>query len=269
MFSQTCAMGCVTDRSKEEEGMTPKSRISRLISIQVIILGFLITSPNLTLGSMTFDLLEAGTSNKTVTVLPGGSIALGVVASNMTAEVSAAAELDAFTYRIVFSNEEFSLVSNVFGTPFDNTCAPTGFNGSIPWASGAAVPITNWADAGSPKANILVADLYRTTASEAGKPATNDTVVETLGLVAPQTPGVYTINLQIIEAVDKLGVFHTVSVGSAFNVNVVSSSECHDLASFAPAYGSVSGNTNYSSACDFDNDSDVDGSDLAKLAVTF
>jgi hypothetical protein len=206
--------------------MTRRPKMTRWMGIQAIILAFLLAGNNLAFGSMTFDLFEAGTFNKTVTVPPGANIALGVVASNMTAEGSAAGELDAFSYRIVFSNEQFILNSNVFGAPFDNTSAPLGFNGSIPWTTGSAVPITNRADAGSPGANLLAADIYRTTASETGMPASHDVVVETLEISVPQTPGVYPISLEIIEAVDRLGEFHTADVGAAFNVNVLPSSLC-------------------------------------------
>jgi hypothetical protein len=44
---------------------------------------------------------------------------------------------------------------------------------------------------------------------------------------------------------------------------------CEDLLSFAGIYGSVSSDPNYSSSCDTDVDSDVDGSDLAEFASGF
>jgi len=44
---------------------------------------------------------------------------------------------------------------------------------------------------------------------------------------------------------------------------------CDDLASFTTAYGSITGDTNYSFACDLDGDDDVDGIDLAELAGMF
>lgn len=40
---------------------------------------------------------------------------------------------------------------------------------------------------------------------------------------------------------------------------------CEYLDVFALAFGSVAGDTNYCAACDFDDDGDVDGSDLANV----
>jgi len=42
-----------------------------------------------------------------------------------------------------------------------------------------------------------------------------------------------------------------------------------DLAAFAAAFGSLSGDANYSLICDFDEDGDVDGGDLFLLAFGF
>ena len=42
-----------------------------------------------------------------------------------------------------------------------------------------------------------------------------------------------------------------------------------DLAAFAAAFGSLSGDVNYSLICDFDEDGDVDGGDLFLLAFGF
>lgn len=41
---------------------------------------------------------------------------------------------------------------------------------------------------------------------------------------------------------------------------------CQSVATFAAAFGSVNGDANYRAACDFDDDFDVDGGDLADLA---
>lgn len=42
---------------------------------------------------------------------------------------------------------------------------------------------------------------------------------------------------------------------------------CEDLSTFAAAYGSVSGDTNYNASCDHNDDGDVDGVDLYELAI--
>ena len=98
---------------------------------------------------------------------------------------------------------------------------PAGFNGSVPW-TGLPLLITNSVDTGSPGATGLVADLYRTTASTGGTPAIgNSVLVETLDFLAPLGLGNYPISLTILEAADNMGEFHTASVKSDFNVNVV------------------------------------------------
>ena len=43
---------------------------------------------------------------------------------------------------------------------------------------------------------------------------------------------------------------------------------CEDLSTFATAYGSASGDTNYNAFCDNDDDGDIDGVDLYELATT-
>ena len=42
-----------------------------------------------------------------------------------------------------------------------------------------------------------------------------------------------------------------------------------NLAAFAAAFGSLSGDVNYSFVCDFDEDEDIDGMDLSLLTIGF
>ena len=201
--------------------MKLKSKATACLSGGILILMFVLVGVNQAFGAVTFSLFKSGTSDTSVAVSAGGDFMMAVVADNMTAEGSALAELDAFTYRINFPNEAFTLVSNNFGPPFDNAQAPTGFNGSIPWADGSPIPILNGVDVGSPGATPFIADLYRTTASEAGTPAKGSVVIETLELLAPLSLGNYMISMDIIEAVDTMGEFHTAEFSMDFNVNVV------------------------------------------------
>ena len=122
--------------------------------------------------------------------------------TRLNGEPGVQANLDSFTYRLVFPDtnhvHEFSSIL----APFDDTGAPAGFNGSIP-LGGTNFTITNGADLGSPFDTPLVADLYRTTASVAGTPATGSEVtVERLKLAAPLAPGDYPIQVQVLEAAD-------------------------------------------------------------------
>src|SRR5262245_47620149 len=119
--------------------------------------------------TVNFQIRENGTAALTATVAPGGVLTLNVVFVTSAPEAGILDNLDSFTYRINFPNELFNLQNNAFAAPFDNTEAPAGFNGSRPW-SGLPVPINFLADAGSPGATPLAADLYRTTASTAGVP---------------------------------------------------------------------------------------------------
>jgi hypothetical protein len=140
----------------------------------------------------------------------------------ITAEDFTQANLDSFTYRLVFPNQNFTLTGNSFAAPFDNTQSPAGFNGSIPWYTGTNISITNGVDAGSPGATPAVADLYRTTASETGTPATGTSVLlETINLLAPMAMGDYPVGLNVIEAADTLGEFHTPLGDPRLQVNVV------------------------------------------------
>jgi hypothetical protein len=201
--------------------MKLKNRSAACLSGGILILLLVLAGANTAFGAMTFSLFESGTSDMSVTVSAGGNFMIDVLADNMTIEGYALNELDAFTYRINFPNEAFSLVSNKFSAPFDNALVPTGFNGSIPWADGSPVSILNGSDAGSPGATSFIADLYRTTASEAGIPAKGRVVVETLELLAPLSLGNYMISMDILEAVDAMGEFHTTEFTMDFNVNVV------------------------------------------------
>nr|WP_319396911.1 hypothetical protein [uncultured Desulfobacter sp.] len=201
--------------------MKLKNRSTACLSGGILILLLVLAGANPAFGAMTFSLFESGTSDTSVTVSAGGNFMIDVLADNMTIEGYALNELDAFTYRINFPNEAFTLVSNKFADPFDNALVPTGFNGSTPWADGSSVPILNGSDAGSPGATPFIADLYRTTASKAGIPAKGSVVVETLELLAPLSLGNYMISMDILEAVDAMGEFHTVEFSTDFKVNVV------------------------------------------------
>src|SRR6266567_1035997 len=82
-----------------------------------------------------FQLRQSGSLATTATVAPGGTLTLDVVAVSIAAEVGVQDNLDSFTYRLIFPNQLFTLVNNVFAAPFDNTLVPSGgFNGSIPWS---------------------------------------------------------------------------------------------------------------------------------------
>lgn len=200
--------------------MTLRSRMTCQLITKVIMIGLLLTISNPAFGSTLFAIYESGTTNSNVSVGPGGSFSVDVIAETINAEGSTNANLDSFTYRIGFPNQDFILTSNIFAAPFDNMLAPGGFNGSVPWV-GLPLPIDNGVDTGSPGATGLVADLYRTTASTTGVPATGNSVLETLYLLAPIGLGNYPISLTILEAADNMGEFHTASVKSDFNVNVV------------------------------------------------
>ncbi len=56
--------------------------------------------------------------------------------------------------------------------------------------------------------------------------------------------------------------------GYWYTLTAAGMADC-DLAAFAAAFGSLSGDANYSLACDFDEDGDVDGGDLFLLAFGF
>jgi hypothetical protein len=170
-----------------------------------------------------FQLVEQGTLTSTeVVVGPGALFDIDLLATMIASGPGVAAELDSFAYRIEFPSEEFSLQTNVFGAPFDNTLAGDGgFNGSIPWAP-PSLQITNAADSGSALDTPLIADIYRTTASQKGVPGTGDNLLlETLGLTAPTALGDYEIVLNMLEAADAMGAFHATDSGVNFVVHVV------------------------------------------------
>ena len=56
------------------------------------------------------------------------------------------------------------------------------------------------------------------------------------------------------------GFWYTLEAGTA---------RCGNLHSFAWSYGSVSGDPNYNSQCDFDIDGDIDGSDLSDFIAGY
>jgi hypothetical protein len=157
-----------------------------------------------------------------ITVDPGQSFEMDLIALAIDAEPGVADELDSFAYRLAFPVQTFWLESNVFGAPFDNAVVDDGgFNASIPWAP-PMVQITNGADFGSALPTPAIADLYRTSASEAGEPAFDDNLlIETVGLVAPMDPGDYLVTLNMLEAADAMGAFHSTSAGNGFMVHVV------------------------------------------------
>jgi len=169
--------------------------------------------------TITFQLREQGSGSLHTTVAPGGVVNLEVGAVGIGAEGDISANLDSFTYRIVFPNQLFTLQNNAFQSPFDNAQVPAGFNGSIPW-SGLPVLINNAADAGSPGATPLVADIYRTTATTTGTPITAPAGIERLTIQAPVVPGVYNISLNVLEAADSNGSLHTTENGPNFVITV-------------------------------------------------
>lgn len=202
--------------------MKSKLSLKRLRLVAFIVAGFVISSSGSAFGAVTFGLFESGTSNNSLSVLPGGSFSMDVVALGITTEGFTQPNLDSFTYRVIFPNENFTLTDNLFASPFDNTQVPTGFNGSKPWYTGTSIPITNGADAGSPGTTLSESDLYRTTASTTGTPATGTMVLlETIGLLAPTAIGDYIISLNVLEAADTLGEFHTPLGDPSLNVSVV------------------------------------------------
>jgi len=167
---------------------------------------------------VSFQIFESGTTDALVGRNPGELLTLDVVAKSITPN------LDSFTYRISFPNEEFTLTANAFAAPFDNTPAPAGFNGSIPWAV-LPVLITHNADAGSPGATPFVADVYRTTATTTGIPVTGQNVVlETLTVRIPSPaalPAVYSISLNVLEAADSTGFLLPTTSGTDLVLTVV------------------------------------------------
>lgn len=169
--------------------------------------------------TVVFGLVVSGTSDVAALANPGDTITLDVVADS-TAEAGIAGEIDSFTYRIVFPNEDFSVLSAAFAAPFDNAVPPGGSNGSIP-SGGYPLAITNAVDAGSPGATAGVADLYRTTATETGTPVAGTAVLETLALTVPLSPGFYALVLLPLEAADGLGELHTLDPQATFSLQVV------------------------------------------------
>jgi hypothetical protein len=175
-----------------------------------------------------FQLYQSATSLTSAAVAPGGLLSLDVVALSIAGSALTQANLDSFTYRITFenmdhsANQAFMLGGNSFVSPFDNALSPAGFNGSVPWWSGTDLTITLNADFGSPGATPLIADLYRTTATQTGTPVVGpNAILETLSVLAPATPDLYFIRLDVLEAADVNGSFHMTSNGADFAVTVV------------------------------------------------
>jgi subtilisin family serine protease len=190
---------------------------NHVLALALLLFGLCLPQPE---ASTVIQLFETGTTNTALSVSPGGAFNINVIATNVQPETDVLGSLDSLTYRILFPNENFTLTSNAFAAPFDNTLAPTGFNGSVPW-TGLPVLITNTADAGSPLATPGVPDLYRTTATTTGVGGIGDVLVETLGLEAPAAPGNYALTLLTLEAADEFGAFHTTTDGVPFSVTVV------------------------------------------------
>jgi hypothetical protein len=86
-----------------------------------------------------FQVRQNGSTATAATVTPGATLALDVVATSISTEAGVQANLDSFTYRVVFPNPLFTLQTSVFAAPFDNALAPAGFNGSIPWTPPAVL----------------------------------------------------------------------------------------------------------------------------------
>ena len=169
-----------------------------------------------------FGVALAGSPGVTnATVAPGASVDLEVLVEGLAAEPGVDANVDSFTYRIVFPNQQFTLLSNAFAAGFDNTLVPAGFNGSIPF-TGLPLLITNSVDAGSPGATPTIPDLYRTTATPGGVPLSGpDVVLEMFGVKSPVSPGSYPIAVHGIELADAKGDLHTTTDSSPFLLEVV------------------------------------------------
>lgn len=164
-----------------------------------------------------FQIYKSGTTATAATLNPGAMLTLDVVATSITGN------LDSFTYRITFPNQQFTLMANAFAVPFDNTLAPAGNNGSVPW-SALPLAITDNADAASPGHTPLVADLYRTTATTTGTGVTGpDFVLETLTfqIPSPGSPTTYPISLNVLEAADNTGTLVPANSGIDFTLTVV------------------------------------------------
>ena len=77
---------------------------------------------------------------------------------------------------------------------------------------------------------------------------------------------VFTVDDGINSAVNKTAIITVLIPGDFNNDGDVDRS---DLAVFAAVFGALTGSANYNSADDFDNDGDVDGSDLTVFASNF
>jgi hypothetical protein len=166
-----------------------------------------------------FQVFQSGTAEASAQRNPGDLLTLDIVATSI------ASNLDSFTYRIIFPNQLFTLLANTFSAPFDNTLAPSGFNGSVPW-SPLPIAVADNADAGSPAASPFVPDLYRTTATTTGIGVTGqDVVLETLTLRIPspspeRLPATYPVSLNILEAADSIGLLVSTTSGTNFILTV-------------------------------------------------
>jgi hypothetical protein len=205
-----------------EDGSMWRVLVASRVCCSVLLVGCaaLLASPGAARASSTFALVLTNSSQSTVQVGPGDVFALNVVVTGLAAEASVKGNLDSFTYRVVFQNEDHVLDSSSFLSPFNGTPPPGGFNGSIPLGD-VSVAITDSADLGSPYSTPLVPDIYRTTASNTGVPAVGSGfTVEKLVLRAPTEPGIYAIDMLVVEAADNTGAFHTVSTGPSFTLEV-------------------------------------------------
>jgi hypothetical protein len=190
-----------------------KSGISKL-GLAVVIIGMLLPRCE---AQIAFQLYRSGSTLTSATLNPGGLLTLDVVAVSITGN------LDSFTYRISFPNEQFTLTANAFAAPFDNTLAPGGNNGSVPW-SPLPLAITDNADFGSPGYTAFVPDIYRTTATTTGAGVTgNNFILETLTvrIPSPISPTTYPISLNVLEAADNTGNLVSTSSGVDFMLTVV------------------------------------------------
>jgi hypothetical protein len=191
--------------------------ITRNVGLAAVIGGLLLLPCE---AQVDFQLFLSGTGITLAQRDPGALLTLDLVAKSITPN------LDSFTYRIIFPNQEFTLTGNIFTAPFDNTPAPAGFNGSIPWSL-LPVTISYSADTGTPGATPLVADIYRTTATTTGIGVTGpNTVIETFTLQIPTPPFgllpvTYPISLQVLEAADSSGALLPTTEGKPFMLTVV------------------------------------------------
>jgi hypothetical protein len=201
-----------TLKRKGVEAMKP---VTRNLGLVFVISGLMLLPCR---AQVSFQIYEHLTLSTAASRSPGALLTLDIVAKSI------APNLDSFTYRIAFPNQQFTLTANLYAAPFDNTLAPGGFNGSVPW-SPLPAPITYNADAGSPGATPFVADIYRTTATTTGIGVTGlNVVLETFTLQIPSpsvVPVTYPISLNVLEAADSNGTLLPTTSGTDFLLTVV------------------------------------------------